>query len=472
MREKFKTILLFSLVLISVYMTQKLWIQLPNEVQNVFETKEVYSTSYLISDMIAPNKYLLNFNQRKHNIVYDDKYGIWENAKKSLKELLESKTNRIIEMSKAEYLQLQEERSIVFSFPEKINTYILAKAWGVKNPNNIADTLPNISDIYIYLGSGDPFFVISGDNKYISLRVSNENTSMLKEQLINVEESGEYDRYYPMNEIVETENDIYMPVETKNSLSVVYVSNEIATLNDEEKDNLAEKFFSRKIDYIRKIVEGNGSTIYVYNQKILKLNSNGNLEYFNTFEETVRDRNLYISLSTAADFINKIAKAERGMYLAKVEEIQSDANVGYKLIFKYRIRGIPVLLGNKEVGEYITMEVFNNHIKSYKYLARKEMNMSIKPIIDNRTMLTSYDVLDKNYPFLEKKYLAANNLTEDQAGDDIIKKVTSSIEDITLSYYDPSIRDKDERLVGVWTIRMSGKIYAFDAYTGTLVFER
>ena len=50
--------------------------------------------------------------------------------------------------------------------------------------------------------------------------------------------------------------------------------------------------------------------------------------------------------------------------------------------------------------------------------------------------------------------------------------VLSSIEDITISFFDPNLKDREERLIGVWQIRAHGKVYAFNAYTGSLVYER
>src|SRR5690606_2243199 len=111
------------------------------------------------------------------------------------------------------------------------------------------------------------------------------------------------------------------------------------------------------------IVESNGSTIYVLNNRSLKLNVNGMLEYFHPLEESVVERNLYTSLSTAAQFITQKTTTVEGMYLTSIDQIQSDSNLGYRLTFKYRVRGIPVLLGNRDVGDYIQIEVFNNHIR-------------------------------------------------------------------------------------------------------------
>lgn len=473
MKERSKTILLFSLVCMSVFFTQKLWIQLPGEMFKVFEPTEVISDSYALSDMIAPNKYLLNFGQKNHTLEYDDsKYGVWNNSRSVLTEILGSDTITVQEITKDQYLSHQEERSLVFHFPEVINTYILAKTWDVKDPNTIADTIPNIDDIYIYLGNGNPFFVFSGENKYLAVYDETINNVVLKDQLAEIENTKDYDYYYSMKETYKIDNDIYIPYEMKNKLSIAYVSNEIPTLEPAEKSNLAERFLEKDIDYIREIVEGNGSTIYVYDNRVLKLNINGTIEYFHALEENSSKRNLYMSLSTVADFITQKINSKKGMYLASIEDIESDNNQGYKLTFRYRIRGIPVLLGNREVGDYIQIEVFNNHIRSYKQLTRREMDMGLSTIIENRKMLSSFDVLDKNYDFLERKYLQINNKTKEEIGENIVQEVLSSIDDITLSYYDPNLKDKSEKLIGVWAIRADEKIYAFNVFTGNLVFER
>ena len=473
MKERSKTILLFSLVCMSVFFTQKLWIQLPSEMFKVFEPKEVISDSYALSDMIAPNKYLLNFGEKKHTLEYDDsKYGVWDSSRIILTEILSSDTITVQEITKDEYLRHREDRSIVFNFPEVINTYILAKTWDVKAPNIIADTIPNIDDIYIYLGSGNPFFVFSGENKYLEVHDNTINNVILKDQLAEIENTKDYDYYYSLKETYEIDNDIYIPYEMKNKLSIAYVSNEIPTLEAAEKSDLAERFFVKDIDYIREIVEGNGSTIYVYDNRVLKLNVNGTIEYFHALEENSSKRNLYMSLSTVADFITQKISSQKGMYLASIEDIESENNQGYRLTFRYRIRGIPVLLGNREVGDYIQIEVFNNHIKSYKQLTRREMDMDLNALIESKKMLSSGEVLDKNYDFLESKYLQINNKTKEEIGENILREVLSTIDDITLSYYDPNLKDKSEKLIGVWVIRADERIYAFNVFTGNLVFER
>lgn len=473
MKERAKTFLLFLLVFSSVYMTSKLWIQLPDRLSKYFTTDEVLSASYDLSDLISPSKYLLNFGKKNHTITYDDsKYDIWINSRGLLSSILDADSITIEDISKDDYLNYQEERSIVFYFPEELNTYILAKSWDVNSPNRIADAIPNIVEIYIYLGNEDPFFVFSAGNSYSLVRGSNVDNKDLKEKLAQIDEVKNYDYYYSMREIYGIENDIYIPYDTDYRLSTIHFSNVLVNLDMDEKRQVAERFFNKSIDYIREIVESNGSTIYVLDKRVLKLNSNGTLDYFHALEDTIAERNLYTSLITAADFITQKTSSQKNIYLSNIEEIEADDNQGYRLSFKYRIRGIPVLLGNREIGDYIQIEVFNHHVRGYKQLTRNEDDRGLSTNIERRNMKSSIDILGENYEFLENKYLVIINKTKEEVGDNIMQEVLSLVDDISLSYYDPNLKDQGERLIGVWAVRFNNRIYAFNAYTGKLVFER
>lgn len=476
MKERLKTFLLMSLVGISLLFTKRLWIELPNETFKIFKNQnEAYSTSYLLSDMIVPNKYLLNLNEKNHTLFYDDsKHGLWTTARSALTDSLGSKDTIVEDLSNEEFSTYNWRRSIVFYFPEKVNTYMLAKALNVKDPNIIVDTIPNIESIYIYLGKGDPFFVFSYQGRNVIIYNPSIDTIKIREQVLKIEEGDNINYYFSMKEKVATNrinNDIYVPYDgMKNNLATVYVENEIRNLDEDKKEEMAEKFFNKSIDYIREIVENNGSTIYVYNQRVLKFNINGTLEYFQALEEVVKKRNLYESLNTAAEFISKNAGVTKGMYLAKVEEIKVDDNLGYNLTFRYRIRGIPVILGNEEVVDFVKIEVFNDHVRSYKHFIRRDMNKNLDSIPDGKKMLTSLDVINMNYDFIVERYLEENEIILE--GELASEEVLSSIQDITLSYFDPCLKDIGDELIGVWVIRTAKGLYAFDVYNGALVYEK
>ncbi len=474
MKEKLKTILLFLLVGSSLAMTQQLWMQFPERVTNFFEPEISYSSSYLLSDMIAPNKYLVGFGQSNYTMIYDaNKYGIWDTSKESFAQLLSSDTIRIEEPEEGYRPGQTGETAVVFYFSESLSTYILAKAWNVNEPNNIVDTIPYVDRISIVQGSGDPFFVFSGEGRDVLVYDSGISVDSVISEIRDLEASDDFDYYYSLSEIFPTDvGDIYVPYEIRHSLPVVYVSNDVVTMTSEEKGTLAERFLEKEIDYIRQIVESNGSTIYINDNQVLKFNLNGTVEYFRSLEDTIQERNLYLSLSTAAEFISQKAYSAKGMYLAGIEKIEADGSLGYSLTYRYRIRGIPVLLGNREVHEYVEIEVFNNQVRSYQQLFRGELDLNIAHLQDSRKIMSSFDVIDQNYPYLESRYLQYSGESREDLGDQLVQKVLSSVEDITISYYDAGLKDQEERLVGVWLIRAHEKVYAFNAYSGMLVYER
>jgi len=473
MKEKTKSFLLFFLVLTSILMTQKLWIKIPDIFNATSQADEVIEVSYALSDMIAPDKYLLNFSSNDHTVLYEDStYGIWDASKGLLVDIFSSEDVIMEEISKGDYIKGHYEKSISFYFPENIKTFILAKALGTDNPNEITDSIPNIKEIFVYLGNRDPFFIFTDGITYIKVRSKNINNTFLIMTMNNIEVQGGHDFYYSMREAYGVDNDLYIPYEINGNFPKVHVSNEILSLNMNEKRKLAERFLNKDIDYINELVETNGSTIFIDGNRVLKLNANGTLEYFHALEDKVGDRNLYTSLNTAADFITTKTYTQREMYLSRIEDITLDENQGYRLTFKYRIRGIPVILGNQEVADYIQIDVFNNHVRNFIQLTRSEILTDLNPSIDAREMLSSFYVIDMNYEILETDYLNYIGKTKEEVGENIVKEVLGTIEDISLAYYDSNMKDMEEQLIETWLIKANNKLYGFNAYTGIFVFER
>ena len=158
------------------------------------------------------------------------------------------------------------------------------------------------------------------------------------------------------------------------------------------------------------------------------------------------------------------------MYLDKFEEIKVDDSVGYNLTFKYRVRGLPVILGNEEVVDFIEIEVFNNHIRSYKHFIRKDMNKVVNSIQEGKKMLHSFDIIDMNYDLLVEEYLKENKAVKRE--EVALNEVLSFIEDINLSYFDPCLKDIEDELIPVWVINTVNGLYAFNVYNGSLVYEK
>ncbi len=507
MLERLKTILLFILFGISIFLAKSLWIELPERSFSVENSKTI--TSYSLVEMMAPSKYLIHFDENNNTLFYDEsKYTLWADARKSIKSVLESEKIEIEKIDMSDMGEYNRKRSISFEFPEKLNTYILAKALKIDQPNEIIDTMEWVDSIYIYLGLEEPFFLFIKDDEIIKVTDSQsyyknaqveaqnwdiiskvENiigtkspvveedifqTKDLKDKILEIETNGKFNYYYSMREMMGTDKDLYIPYEMNNILPTVYMENQMRTMDEHTKNKLVESFFRENIDYIREVVESNGSSIYVQNQKVLKLNDNGVLEYYNHIDERVEKRSLYESLNTTSEFLSNVVGNIKGLYLADINPIEDEfGNKGYAFSFKYRVRGIPIILENAKLDDFVKMEVFNSNVKSYKQLMRKDMAKSLdfKFMEKEVKALSSFDIIDKNYDIFLKDYRETNKITAAD-GDIQTQEVLSSIKDITLAYYDPTMKETDEELIRVWAIKTANNMYSFDIYTGKKIDQR
>ena len=475
-KERLKTFLLLSLVCISIFLTRRLWLEMPYEILPFFQKEEAISASYLFGDMIKPHKYLLNFDKKSHTMFYnDDNNNLWTSTRSTLVEVLASNNIKTDTLSNEEFSTYNGRRSIVFYFPEKFNTYIIARSLGVAEPNNITEKMSKIDRIYLYLGKEDPFFVFSEGDKHLKVYDVNVDTEVVKKQVKKIEEEKEYTYYYPMKDTLGGDNNIFIPYEMAKTLPLIYVENELDVYDIEQIRSIAEGFFNKDIDYIREIIEDNGSIIYVYNQRVLKINQNGLLEYFNPLEEPVNERNLYISLNTTAEFLSNHIGVPKGMYLAKVEEIKAEENLGYRLTFRYRVGGIPIVLGSDITEDFIQVDVFNKYVRNYKRFIRIDMNIDTGAYNkgDDRRMLSAFDIINMNYNLLEKGYIQDKDIfIEDIDRETLMEEILSSIQNITIAYLDPCLKEREEELIGVWFLQVEDRIYAFNVYNGQLVLER
>ncbi|NLW22750.1 MAG: hypothetical protein GXY88_05805 [Tissierellia bacterium] len=475
-RERIKTFLLLSLVYISLFLTRKLWIEMPYQIMPLFQKEEISSTNYLFADMIKPNKYLLNFDNKNHTIFFNDhNNNLWTSTRSFLADVLSSDNIKTEFLTDEEFSAYNNMKSIVFYFPEKFNSYLLARSLNIAKPNSIPERIPTIESIYCYLGRGEPYVVFSEGKRHLKVYNLNIDMKDIKDIVNDIERRGDYTNYYSMKEALGIDNDIYIPINMSKTMPLIYVENELDVDDIDGIREIAEAFFDKDIEYLREIIEGNGSILYIYDQRVLKIYQNGLLEYFHPLEAPVRERNLYISLNTAAEFLSQHIGVPKDLYISKIEEIEAEEDLGYRLTFKYRIGGMPVILGNPNIEDFIQIDVFNNYVRNYKRFMRKAMYLTPFNRMDNSSILSAFDIInmDMNYELLEKVYIEDNGLSIEGINREELKdQVLSSIDNIALAYLDPCTKKKEEKLIGVWLIQVGDGIYAFDVYRGNLIFVR
>jgi len=464
-KEKIKSLLLVGLVLLSGYLVQQLLSDVPFSLLPSIGAGMVETIEYNISDIISPEKYLVNFSEKNRTMIYSDKdYRLWGEAKDTLKQVLQDDELSIDKISSEEFIDVNKQRSINFYFSEDAYTYMVGKTLDIEIPNQIYDKMIKFDSIHFDLGD-KPFIIISNDSYHLKVTFQNGSFNNLKE-IVKKIEGDNYTKYYTLTEVLPgIENNTYVPLSMAQGLPKISVRNEINIEDDKQVEEIAKLFFDRNIDYIRKIEENDGSIIYIDNLKNLKIYKNGAIEYFSAIKSQANNRNFYLSLSKSIDFISKHMGLPEDAYLAEVKEIEFENNKGYRFVFRYRIEGLTVI--SAEIGSYgfIEIDIFNEQVKSYKrhVLIADELNYGNQMHYD---ILSGYDIIEKNFVYLKDRYIIDNNLQMEEIDrENIDNMVKASIRNIYLAYYD-DFKTEENVLNPVWIINISGNRYAFDAYGG------
>lgn len=437
MTEKLKTTALIVLLITGLYLTQKVWFQIP-EIQEINVGVEEVN---LLDSIITPEKYIIHFGQGDFTIIYDDsEYDILERAKDSLKYLFSSDDIKISQEDYEKYSLLKEEGFIEFILPQAMNSYILAASLDIEDLNDIVNEVHMIERIFLNLNKDGNFLLVNGED-YLLVEDKNLSFDTIRDQIKVVEMKKNYTEY-------ELIDDIYIPKDLKISIPDLSVSNLVHSLDSDERNRFAERFFSREIDYIREIVESNGSYIYEYDNKVLKLNSNGVIEYFHSLDDNYPESNLYISLTNAVDFLKTKVGLEKDIFLSQVERIETDNNKGYSFYFRYRTNYIPLLVGDG-YKDYIQVDVFNNQVSNFHHLANEGQIISRSSDL-NRSLISPEEIIRSN-----------EDIFTDQ-----------DIRSIDISYFDNASSRFNQTLQLVWVFEGLEGLYAFDAYNGNLVYER
>lgn len=460
MKEKAKTLLLLLLFFSTIYLTNGFWVRTDYN----YVTAEGEADKKATKDFILPYSSLLNFSKRSHTVVYDTRQ-TWSVTKPYIHQALSSKSVLIEDMTKDEYGEILNKRSIVHNFPQEPNTYVLGKSIGVDKVNSISKDLERFKSIYISLDSQEPYVVFAIADQYKKVYNFDIDFSIMRKKLTEIEKNGNFPSYYPLRDILDIESLVYIPYSLDYDIPIISVKNSFDTYDLANIRRFSEKFFKKDIDYIREIVEDNGSILHIHNQEVLKFERDGEVSYFNPLQEKVMERNLYLSLKTGIDFLtSNLEEESESISLTEIEEIEFNSNLGYRFTFKYDINYFQVV-NFKNQEDFITIDVFNNYVQSYNIRLREIEDFTYYyddsiPVME--ILNINYEEIAEDYSRYSKKLRAI----EDYEESDYIMSLIESVE----LYY--SNIEKDRVLNPVWVIDFGFSSYAFDIYTGKIVDKK
>ncbi|HOK63074.1 MAG TPA: hypothetical protein PLE17_04185 [Soehngenia sp.] len=468
MKEKLKTLAIFILMMTSIVLIYELSSGKKIEQKNVENAAITQNYTYTLEDILVPSRAYLKTSDGKMFTVYDvasEKF--FDAAKTTLSEILSMSTLSIKEADKVD--QKIKYPDIVFSYPYEINLNLLLKSYSIGEVNPEIDSIKSVNSFGIYLYDDEYSLLLSNKDKDYLIESNDYDMSNMIVKFKKVIDKNNLNEIDTRNlDLAKTKNNLLIHDKIKMKIPITYVSNEVVLINMEEKDKLAERFFGVDKYYIRQIKEDNGSVIYFYNSNVLKINPNGLVSYYSPLKSDVRERNLFLSLNTAANFISRNSLFPHEFTLDEIIPIDAGKSKGYKFILSHKDNGLKTFEKNKESSHDIVIEVFNKEIRSFKQIFKLKDQLSYISYEDNSSMLSYQDIIDKNIDYLKAQFIENNEIKDKGkiSKELIIKEIT----DAYPAYFDPNLKLKNERLIPVWVIEAFGKKYLFNVYNGVLMY--
>lgn len=474
-KERIKTLLIVVLFITTILLLYFLWDDHVSLDKNV-ATPAASGQEYDIQHFIKPAEVIVNFGGNSYTVITDQTESYLE---KFIKEFINySESDNIDDIfvkqiSQEQWNEAMGCRSIQYKFDYAMPFTQVVEAIGVaKMPSfNSIDTVSIIG--YSTIKGGEGIFIYNGKNKYFWL-FSDSKPQGINDIITNIEESG-YEQYYPMKSFTGVDNTALLSIYKNDDIKKLKYKQEIKSTDEEKTNQLAETFFGESFDFIRKIVEKDGTMIYMYGygQKMLILSPTGSLEYR---EDPDSESNVQLgfidSMEKAVEFIalHGSMNSQNGTniypYLKNVKTIEKGK--GYEFIFGYMVNGCPVYYSKEDP---IVVDVIGSQVVKYKrYIFDLDQDNNDEITMSDETATDIFPILDALTKNCKKmsKILSNNTTVKDE--DAIFTSVSLQIKDVRIGYYiqNQSV-NKEKVFQPVWIV-YTGKVnFFFDLKTGDLI---
>ncbi|SHJ93181.1 hypothetical protein [Paramaledivibacter caminithermalis] len=502
--EKLKSLLLASLFIVSLLLTQRLWFYLPfGEVISTANDIDTENIDIDVTDLLSPQNFTISFGGGTYTVFFSEPYEvwniastlpkdsentynkkdiwIWETAKNVLKEHL-GEGYEVQEIGYDQWIKIMKFKSLIMNFACEIPGDILIDALiGQKSDSKISERIDTILILAAEEEKNDIYFGNNEKNVYFKLKsgVLDNRIRILIENIEKVGQEKGYIEYVTLQSRYNTpskvKSDVLIPIFAEGSEPIPSYSakNQIDVSDKLAVKNQAYQFFGRTFDFVKEINEIDGTVIYMYGygEKSLKLNKNGTLEYVEKVNKHKTGSHLDFidSLKLAAKFVEEKGKWPvniKNTYLSDYELVEKNNKKGYRFSFNYRLKGFPIFIPDIGEDKGIEVEIIGNQITYYKRIVKsppQKLNDEEKGIFsifnneEDKDILNVLEVLIKNKEDIKDNYINLSQKDKDQG-----ITIEELIKDIGIVYF--SYKDK---LIPVWEITIDNIVYYFDLYTGT-----
>jgi len=468
MREKVKSIILALLFINVLFFTWQLYF---NGLYSVsFRPRQIEEVDDLIpskiESWIKPKRTIVHFSEDDHGVFYDtQKYPFWTYSLKYLKDQSIKKENFVLEtIEEDKVIKMKNQFSVTYEFNYYMNEMFISSVFNIPGLNFISENGIVFNKLTFLVSKGDIIF--EGEKENYILKLNGEDIESIRRLANQVIEDG-YVRYYP-GIFLGSEKEIFSPISMNQEIGNFYTKQEIDIEDDKTVDLYASKFFVQPIDMIRKIEDSEGNRIYMYEHSQLIVESDGLVKFYNTFSENVTTRDFKKGLEVAAKFILEKETNTENTFLDKYILISDEqGNLGYRFFINYYYDEYPIIMhknGNQIVYPYV-IDVYGEKVQNFNRYVREKAIKELPQIgIMDKERMTPLEVIELNLDRVEEIYTISNQAEKYEKVLDL-----NNIEKIYFSYYDNCNGNK---LVPIWVIEIADVNYAFDMYSGRIIFKQ
>ncbi len=439
-KEKLKSNLLIFMFLLSLVLT---FIKF-----NFIENFNLYNKtpySYLLSleaglqSTLRPSQVFVRFGGNNNTKILVGRQRYYQQSKNLLKLSL-SKAEGLVEVDLASYDKAKETKSLELSFTS-LNGKLLSRSFFLEK--SLIENLSDITKILIPLVDENAIYIVDSGKTY-KLLTSNENSLAMVNQL----EKSFYVKYYSLNYLFGSNSDVLVP---GNDFNIAYKSYDtISSMTIEKSEQVAKGIFGERYDFISKIVETDGSNIYTYNygQQLLKIQTNGYIEYL---DENImaKDTNISDAVLASMNFLTTLDIDLKSIAYEKAEPIKVKGKNGYSILFTEVIDDLRLFPNASKYN--LNVVVVGDKVYSFNGIRRNVLPYDLSR---NQSILLPFKVLDSQFLVLSSKFNVVNGI-----------ELFDKIEDIELLYF----MDNQYMLIPSWKIIIEGVEFIFNGYTGEIL---
>ncbi|MBN2898712.1 MAG: hypothetical protein JXO44_08050 [Clostridia bacterium] len=489
-KERFKSVLLIGLIVLSVVLTKNLLdSKTPEIAVNPDVAVSTVSSSLNIERIIYPQDFIIGFGGGSYTGVYSEetRNTIWSLTTELLPAYLSQLDLTVID--EEEFRAIEKTRSLQMRLPFAISLNNFGEVYGVERGFHeildspidkivISSSQPN--RVYLANFEDGQYCYLKGyeAEQRIATQISKVSEAMTTEfrrvdSLVNfrvLQEDGDQTFF----------NEEIIPITGVEPIPFVKVAKEIDALaerQDSEIQTLLIKAFGNSSDFIKRLEEIDGSKTYIYGygDKALRLGISGEISYQEKLSSSVETSSVSFKegLDIALGFIDGYGTSPQSLYLTDYQVTKDGVYEVKSYYFDYRMRDLSIFTKNMTGGHGIEVVMKNDVVTKFKKNIRRYVKsidaseiwadgpMFIEAIINK-----NFDVISEN--FVKDKAIDINDTETNWQMSTYVLGIMQSLKNVELTYYLDSTLD-DERLIPAWSLEIADTLYYFHLYTGDIL---